>query len=126
MKNDLEISVVRTESHYKSYLAKVDQLMEEDPLPNSVEGKLMETLVILVEAYEKKKGWELPMAKSPIHIIKTRMDDLGLKQSDLIKAMGDKSVVSKVLSGTRKLTYSMVAPLSELLRVPPELLLEKN
>ena len=124
MKIDFEISVIRSDAHYKKYLIKVDELMENDPSLNSTDGKLLETLAILIEAYEKKKGWELPLSKSPLKVIKTRMSELGLKQADLIEVMGDKSVVSKVLNGTRKLTYSMIAPLSQLLRVPAELLIE--
>lgn len=126
MKTDLEISAIRSEGQYKKYLTEVDRLMDVDPSLNSDDGKLLDTLVILIEAYEKRKGWELPAPENPVEVIKTRMEDLGLKQADLIKAMGDKSVVSKVLSGTRKLTYSMVTPLSQLLKVPAELLLESK
>jgi HTH-type transcriptional regulator / antitoxin HigA len=126
MKNTLEISAIRSEAQYKRYLVEVDKLMDNDPVLNSEDGKLLDTLVILIEAYERKKGWELPSPENPVEVIKTRMEDLGLKQTDLIEAMGDKSVVSKILSGTRKLTYSMIAPLSQLLKVPAELLLEKS
>lgn len=82
--------------------------------------------MILLEDYERKKGWEIPVPENPVEVIKTRMDALGLKQADLVKAVGDKTVVSRILNGSRKLTYSMVTPLSKLLRVPPELLLERN
>jgi HTH-type transcriptional regulator / antitoxin HigA len=126
MKNTLEISAIRSEVQYKRYLVEVDKLMDNDPVLSSEDGKLLDTLVILIEAYERKKGWELPSPENPLEVIKTRMEDLGLKQTDLIEAMGDKSVVSKILSGTRKLTYSMIAPLSQLLKVPAELLLEKS
>ncbi len=121
-----EIRVIRSAKRYSEYLNEIDKLMDNDPSPNSSEGQLLETFVILVEDYEKKKGWEIPVPENPIDVIKIRMDDLGLKQSDLAKAVGDKTVVSRILNGSRKLTYSMVTPLSKLLRVPPELLLERN
>ncbi len=126
MKATIEISAIRNEQQYEKYLAEVDRLMDRDPSTNSVEGKLLETLVILIEAYEKRRGWELPSPEDPVEVIKSRMNELGLKQIDLVEVMGDKSIVSKVLSGTRKLTYSMVAPLSQLLKVPAELLLESK
>jgi HTH-type transcriptional regulator/antitoxin HigA len=121
-----EIRVIRSARQYNEYLTEIDKLMDMDPSPNSSEGQLLETLVILVEDYERKKGWEIPVPENPVEVIKMRMDDLGLKQSDLAKAVGDKTVVSRILNGSRKLTYSMVTPLSKLLRVPPELLLERN
>jgi HTH-type transcriptional regulator/antitoxin HigA len=126
MKTSLEISVIRSEAQYRKYLAEVDHLMDIDPPMNSPDGRLLDTLVILIEAYEKKKGWELPEPDSPVEVIKTRMENLGLKQTDLVDVIGDKSVVSKVLNGSRKLTYSMIAPLSRLLKVPAELLLESR
>ena len=126
MKTSLEISVIRSEAQYRKYLAEVDHLMDIDPPMNSPDGRLLDTLVILIEAYEKKKGWELPEPDSPVEVIKTIMENLGLKQTDLVDVIGDKSVVSKVLNGSRKLTYSMIAPLSRLLKVPAELLLESR
>ena len=126
MKTSLEISVIRSEAQYRKYLAEVDHLMDIDPPMNSPDGRLLDTLVILIEAYEKQKGWELPEPDSPVEVIKTRMENLGLKQTDLVDVIGDKSVVSKVLNGSRKLTYSMIVPLSRLLKVPAELLLESR
>jgi HTH-type transcriptional regulator/antitoxin HigA len=121
-----EIRVIRSAKQYNEYLTEIDKLMDIDPSSSSSEGQLLETLVILVEDYEQKKGWEIPVPENPVDVIKIRMDDLGLKQSDLAEAVGDKTVVSRILSGSRKLTYSMITPLSKLLRVPPELLLERN
>lgn len=121
-----EIRVIRSMKKYNEYLNEIDKLMDKDPSPNTDDGQILETLTILVEDFEKKKGWEIPVPENPVEVIKIRMDDLGLKQADLVKAVGDKTVVSRILNGSRKLTYSMITPLSKLLRVPPELLLERN
>jgi len=121
-----EIRAIRSKKQYQEYLSKIDTLMDNDPSVNSGEGQLLETLTILVEDYERKKEWEIPAPESPIEVIRLRMDNLGLKQADLVSVVGDKTVVSRILNGTRKLTYSMINPLSKLLRVPPEFLLEKN
>jgi HTH-type transcriptional regulator/antitoxin HigA len=122
---NFEISAVRSRKQYKDYLNKVSLLMDNDPSPNSQEGKLLETLVILIEAYEAQQGWEIPTVNDPIKVIRMRMEDLGLRQSDLIKAIGDKTKVSRILNRSRKLTYTMILPLSQVLRIPPEFLLEK-
>lgn len=120
------IRAIRSKKQYQEYLDKIDSLMDTDPSPSSDEGQLLETLTILVEDYERKKGWDIPAPEDPIEIIRIRMDNLGLKQADLVTVVGDKTVVSRILNGSRKLTNSMIMPLSRLLRVPPELLLENN
>ena len=121
----LQITAIRSKRAYHAYLKKVDALMGSDPSPNSRAGKMLETLAILIEAYETEQSWEIPAINDPVQIIKMRMEDLGLRQVDLVKAIGDKTKVSRILNRSRKLTYTMVLPLSELLRVPPECLLEK-
>ena len=120
-----EVRAIRSQKQYKEFLTKVNELMEDDPVATSQNGKLLETLVILIEEYERRQGWEIPLPSDPVLVIQKRIDDLGLKQSDLIKAIGDKTVVSRILNRSRKLTYAMVMPLSKLLRIPPEFLLEK-
>ncbi len=125
MDGKFDVKIIKSKSQYSKYLFKVEQLMESDPAENSPDGQLLETLTVLIEDYEKKQGWEIPQTVHPIEVIKNRMDALSLKQTDLAEIMGDKTIVSRILNGSRKLTYSMILPLSNLLRVPPEFLLEK-
>jgi HTH-type transcriptional regulator/antitoxin HigA len=122
----INVKVIRTKKQYNHYLKTIEELMDADPAKGSERGELLETLTILVEDFEKKQGWDIPMPDDPVRVIRMRMGDLGLNQADLAQVIGDKTVVSRILNGTRKLTYSMVIPLSKLLRIPPEFLLEKN
>lgn len=126
MSKKFEPRAIRSNKQYEEYLKITDRLMDGDPSPSSPEGQLLETLVILIEDYENRRGWDIPVPKNPVEVIKMRMETLGLKQSDLVEAIGDKAVVSKILKGTRKLTYDMVYPLSKILLVPPEYLLERS
>lgn len=123
---EVNIRAIKTKKQYREYLDEVNHLMNLDPDPESQEGELLETLVILIEEYESRLGLDLPGVNDPIFIIKKRMEDLDLKQKDLIQAMGDKSVVSRVLKGERKLTYEMLIPLSKVLKIPVELLLKQE
>lgn len=40
--------------------------MDADPDANSEDGSLLETLAILIEEYERKKGWEIRLPSDPI------------------------------------------------------------
>jgi HTH-type transcriptional regulator / antitoxin HigA len=67
----------------------------------------LDVLVTLVEAYEQKHYKINP--PDPVEAIKFRMEQLGLKPSDLAKILGGRSRVSKVLNKKRKLTVEMNA-----------------
>ncbi len=101
------------------------QRLEEifDAKPNSKEGDELEILSILIEKYESK-NFPIDMP-DPIEAIKFRMDQLGMKQKDLAEAVGFNSRVSEILSKKRKLTIEMVRNLSEKLRIPTEVLIQK-
>lgn len=126
VKMEFKIRAIRTKDQYQEYLWKVNQLMDLDPEPESSEGILLETLAILIDEYESRLGYDIPLSNDPLLVVKRRMEDLDLKQKDLIPAIGDKSVVSRILKGERKLTYDMIGPLSELLKVPVELLIKRD
>jgi len=81
----------------------------------------MEVLVTLVEAYEQKHYKVEP--PDPVEAIKFRMEQLGLKSSDLAKILGGRSRVSEVLNRKRKLTVEMMRSLRKRLDIPAESLL---
>jgi len=78
-------------------------------------------LVILVEAYEQRHYKIEP--PDPVEAIKFRMEQLGLKPSDLAKILGDRSRVSEILNKKRKLTVDMMRSLRKRLAIPAESLL---
>ena len=75
-----------------------------------------------MEAYEQKHYKINP----PDHVeaIKFRMEQLGLKPSDIAKILGGRSRVSEVLNKKRKLTVEMMRSLHKHLAIPAECLLE--
>jgi HTH-type transcriptional regulator / antitoxin HigA len=99
MNDSIDIAVIRNEKRYNEYLSIVEELMDIDPEPESQEGELLETLSILIEDYEKKKGYDLPDVLDPVEVIKIRMRDLDLKQDDLVPAIGDKQLFPQFLTG---------------------------
>jgi HTH-type transcriptional regulator/antitoxin HigA len=78
-------------------------------------------LVTLVEAYEQKHYKISP--PDPVEAIKFRMEQLGLKPSDLAKILGGRSRVSEVLNKKRKLTVEMMRSLHKCLAIPADSLL---
>ncbi len=71
-------------------------------------------LVHLISEYENKE-WDLP-AVNLIETIKIRMEEFGLKPSDLAKEYGNKGNLSKVLNYQRALSLyydqTVLAPYS--------------
>jgi len=76
---------------------------------------------LLIDDYEKK---HFPIeAPDPIEAIKIRMEEMQLKQTDLINEIGGKSRVSEILNRKRKLTIDMIRKLTARLNLSPELLI---
>jgi HTH-type transcriptional regulator/antitoxin HigA len=91
-----------------------------DAGPNSPEGDEAELLSLLIEDYENK---HYPIeAPDPIEAIKIRMEEMNLKQKDLIGVIGGKSRVSEVLNKRKKLTVDMIRELEQMLSLSASLL----
>jgi HTH-type transcriptional regulator/antitoxin HigA len=77
-------------------------------------------LVTLIEAYEAKHY--VIEAPDPIAAIEFMLEQKGMKRRDLEPAIGSRGRVSEVLNRKRPLTLPMVRALSELLDIPPDVL----
>src|SRR5690606_9357850 len=85
-------------------------------------GMEAELLVTLIEKYEKER---YPIAlPDPIEAIRETMERKGFKDKDLIESIGSKTTVSLILNRKRPLTIEMIRNLSELLRLPVEILIQ--
>lgn len=111
---------ITTEKEYEESLARLSKIFEANP--DSPEGMEAELLVTLIEKYEKE---HYPIAlPDPIEAIKETIERKGLKDKDLIQAIGSKTTVSLVLNRKRALTIEMVRNLSSLLKLPVEVLIQ--
>lgn len=86
--------------------------------PNTPAGDEMEILAALVEAYEGKHHDITP--PDPIEAIKFRMEQMGLKDSDLTPFLGQRSRVSEILNKKRSLSLKMIRNLHRGLNIPLE------
>jgi len=119
----MNIRIIRTEDDYDQTLKRIDTLMDLDPEIGSFEGDELEILVLLVEKYEEQH-WAIAIP-DPIEAIKYRMEEMNLKQKDLISIIGSKSKVSEVLNRKIGLSLSMISNLSSQLHIPLEVLIPK-
>lgn len=112
--------VIKTTEEHDQALARIEELFSAKP--GTPEGDELELLVLLVETYEAEKfPIELP---DPIEAIRFRMEQMNLKQKDLIPIIGSKSKVSEVLSGKRELSITMIRKIVSNLNIPAAVLLK--
>jgi HTH-type transcriptional regulator/antitoxin HigA len=109
----MTIRPIKTESDYRNALKRLDEIFEAPPeTPESDEADI---LALLVDDFEKKY---YPIeAPDPIEAIKIRMQELHLKQIDLVDEIGGKSRVSEILNRKRKLTVEMIRKLTNKLNL---------
>lgn len=119
----IEPKIIKTEKQYRAYLAEVDRLATDDPVPGTPDGDRLELLAKLVEDYEKERfKFKRP---DPIAAIRFRMEERGLRQKDIAPMLGGKNRVSEVLAGKRPLTLAMVRALNYSLHISAELLIRE-
>ena len=115
----MNIKPIKTESDYRLTLQMLDNLFDA-PIgtPESDEADL---LALMINEYEKE---HYPIeAPDPIEAIKIRMEEMQLKQIDLVNEIGGKSRVSEILNKKRKLTVEMIRKLTTRLNLSPGLLI---
>lgn len=117
----MKIKPIRTKKEHKAALARVYELMEHDPAEGTPELDELELLAMVVEEYEDEHEPVLP--PNPIEAIKFRIDQMGLKESDLSKMLGSRQRRSEIFNGKRKLSLSMIRTLHKQLRIPAETLI---
>jgi HTH-type transcriptional regulator / antitoxin HigA len=115
----MEIKPIKTEKDYQNALNKLKVIFDA-PL-NSKEGDEAEILSLLIENYENVN---YPIeAPDPIVAIKIRMEELNLKQKDLVGIIGGKSRVSEILNRRKRLTVEMIRKLEKHLHLSASILI---
>jgi HTH-type transcriptional regulator/antitoxin HigA len=116
----MEIKPIRNEADYGKALERLEIIF--DAKRGTDEGDELEILSILIDNYENQNfPIEMP---DPISAINFRMEQLGLKQKDLVKSIGFKSRVSEIMNKKRKLTLDMIRKLNTDLKIPTEVLIQ--
>jgi HTH-type transcriptional regulator/antitoxin HigA len=113
---------IDSDEDYEKALAAIDELTDGQEL-DRVEQTLLDTLCDTVERYESsavrfKAFDERGAALTGVDLVKALMIQNGLTGTDLPE-IGDKTVVSRILSGQRKLTVQMITRLSARFHIEP-------
>ena len=115
----MNISPIKTEADYQKALKRLETIF--DALIGSADSDEADLLGLMVDEYEKK---HYPIeAPDPIEAIKIRMEEMHLKQIDLVNEIGGTSRVSEILNRKRKLTVDMIRKLNRRLNLSSDLLI---
>ena len=120
----MSIRPIRNETDYDNALERVDELMDLNPAMHTPQSDELEVLVLLIEKYEEK-AWAIS-EPDPIEAIKIHMEEMQLKQKDLIPFIGNKSKVSEVLNRKVGLSLNMIYNLAKGLHLPLEVLVQPS
>jgi HTH-type transcriptional regulator/antitoxin HigA len=116
----MKIKPIRNEADYLKALERLEVIFEAKK--GTEEGDELEILSIIIDNYESENfPIEMP---DPISAINFRMEQMGLKQKDLVDMIGFKSRVSEIMNKKRKLTLEMIRKLNTNLNIPTEILIQ--
>jgi HTH-type transcriptional regulator/antitoxin HigA len=110
------IRVITDETELDAAQAEMGRLLEMGATRSPAEDSHLGVLAVLIRTYEDAH-WALDLP-DPILAIQSRMNDLGLQQTDLLDAFGNKASASLIMSRKRPLTLPMIRRLAVRLSLP--------
>lgn len=114
----MRIKPLKNEEDYEKALERLEVIF--DAPTDSEEGDEAEILSMMIDNYENE---HYPIdAPDPIEAIKIRMEEMNLKQKDLVGVIGGKSRVSEILNKKKRLTVDMIRELEGILHISASVL----
>lgn len=117
----MKIRPIKTEQQYFQALKKLEEIF--DAKENTPEGDEAEILSLLIDTFENEH-YQIE-APDPIEAIRIRMEEMDLKQKDMVEIIGSKSKTSEVLNRKKRLTLDMIRNLQEKLNLSASVLITK-
>ena len=111
--------VLKSDDDYNKASIRLMEIFHSEP--NTPENDELELLMVLIKDYDDKH-FNLPEL-DPIEVIKSKMNEMGMKNKDLEPIIGSKGHVSAILSGKREITLKMAQKLKDFFRIPAEVFL---
>ena len=114
----MKLKPIKSEKDYRNGLERLEVIFDA-PI-DTKEGDEAEILSLLIENYENE---HYPIdSPDPIEAIKIRMEELNMRQKDLVGIIGGKSRVSEILNRKKKLTVDMIRELERILQISASVL----
>ena len=115
----MKLKPIKSEIDYRKGLERLESIFDA-PI-DSDEGDEAEIRTMLIENYENE---HYPIGPpDPIEAIKIRMEELNLRQKDLVGIIGGKSRVSEILNKKKRLTVDMIREFERVLQISASLLI---
>ena len=89
--------------------------------PNTPEGEKLQVALLLIKQYEDAH-YPIPVP-DPIDAIKLKMQEMGLKNKDLVGIVGTKGYISALLNKRKPLTLELARLFHRELDIPADILL---
>jgi HTH-type transcriptional regulator/antitoxin HigA len=118
---NMELKIIKTKKQYEQFLDWVDVQFENKVKANTSKGEKLQVALLLIKQYEDT-NYPIPLP-DPIDAIKIKMDELGLKNKDLVGMVGSKGYVSSILNKKKPLTLELAKIFHQKLNIPAEVLL---
>jgi HTH-type transcriptional regulator/antitoxin HigA len=116
--NIMNVKPIKSDKDYRNALERLEVIF--DASIDTKEGDEAEILSLVIENYENE---HYPIeAPDPIEAIKIRMEELNMRQKDLVGIIGGKSRVSEVLNRKKRLTVDMIRELERILQISASVL----
>jgi HTH-type transcriptional regulator/antitoxin HigA len=117
----MELKIIKTKKQYEEFLDWVDMLFDKKVKVDTPTGNKLQVALLLIKQYEDA-NYPIPLP-DPIDAIRVKMDELGLKNKDLVGKVGSKGYVSSLLNKKKPLTLELARLFHQELNIPAEILL---
>jgi HTH-type transcriptional regulator/antitoxin HigA len=117
----MELKIIKTKKQYEQFLDWVDVQFDKKVKADTPQGEKLQVALLLIKQYEDA-NYPIPLP-DPIDAIKFKMDELGLKNKDLVGKVGSKGYVSSLLNKRKPLTLELAKLFHQELKIPAEVLL---
>jgi HTH-type transcriptional regulator / antitoxin HigA len=114
-----EINPIRSDDDHAAAMCEIKRLWGAEP--TTAEGRRLDVLITLVDAYEEER-WPMGTTSDPIGAIKARLEQKGMSEADLVPLIGPRDVVTSVMAGQRELTVEMIRRLRDGLGISADVL----
>jgi|SRR5579863_1514796 HTH-type transcriptional regulator/antitoxin HigA len=117
----MEIHPIRNDEDHAAAIREIAKLWGAET--GSEEGDKLDILATLVEKYEERR-WPNVDVSDPIDLLNYAIAEFGHSQAELADLLGSRSRASEILNRRRPLTVEMIHRISEVWKIPADLLVK--